>query len=169
MRGASSSNRMGWDKKISLKTNKKNVKKSKHDFCKNYRDLRHSPRISCSVSCTFFPGLDPRTNNKKIKISKLMNKKKHKTRISPSSNLAIILSMFSLSVSAPFPPPGPNTLLSIVHLKKLETHQDCYIEWINGDVFTIAGFRTSGLFWQPVTELQMAGLVDAAAHRWSHL
>ena len=106
---------------------------------------------------------------KKIKISKLMNKKKHKTRISPSSNLAIILSMFSLSVSAPFPPPGPNTLLSIVHLKKLETHQDCEIEWINGDVFTIAGFRTSGLFWQPVTELQMAGLVDAAAHRWSHL
>lgn len=42
MRGASSSRRMGWLRKIS-------------------RDLRHRPRISFSVSCTFFPGREPCT------------------------------------------------------------------------------------------------------------
>lgn len=42
LRGASSSRRMGWLKKIS-------------------RDLRHRPRISFSVSCTFFPGREPCT------------------------------------------------------------------------------------------------------------
>lgn len=42
LRGASSSRRIGWLKKISL-------------------DLMHNPRISPSVSCTFFPGLEPRT------------------------------------------------------------------------------------------------------------
>ena len=42
LRGASSSRRMGWLKKISL-------------------DFIHSPRISASVSWTFFPGLEPRT------------------------------------------------------------------------------------------------------------
>lgn len=42
LRGASSSSRMGWLRKIS-------------------RDFRHSPRISFSVSCTFFPGRDPWT------------------------------------------------------------------------------------------------------------
>lgn len=40
--GASSSNRIGCDKKIS-------------------RDFRQSPLISPSVNCTFFPGLAPRT------------------------------------------------------------------------------------------------------------
>lgn len=42
LRGASSSRRMGWLRKIS-------------------RDLRHRPRISFSVSCTFFPGREPCT------------------------------------------------------------------------------------------------------------
>lgn len=45
-RGASSSRRMGWLRKISL-------------------DLRHSPRISFSASCTFLPGLDPFTGENK--------------------------------------------------------------------------------------------------------
>lgn len=40
--GASSSNKIGWDRNIS-------------------RDLRHSPRISPSVSWTFLPGRAPRT------------------------------------------------------------------------------------------------------------
>lgn len=40
--GASSSNRIGCDKKIS-------------------RDFKQSPFISPSVNCTFFPGLAPRT------------------------------------------------------------------------------------------------------------
>ena len=44
-KGASSSKRIGCDKKISL-------------------DLRHNPRISPSVNCTFFPGRAPRTRNK---------------------------------------------------------------------------------------------------------
>lgn len=42
LRGASSSRRIGWLRKIS-------------------RDLRHRPRISFSVSCTFFPGREPCT------------------------------------------------------------------------------------------------------------
>ena len=42
LRGASSSSRMGWLRNNSL-------------------DLRHSPLISPSVSCTFFPGLEPLT------------------------------------------------------------------------------------------------------------
>lgn len=46
LRGASSSRRMGWLRKIS-------------------RDLRHRPRISFSVSCTFFPGLEPCTGGGK--------------------------------------------------------------------------------------------------------
>lgn len=44
LRGASSSRRIGWLRKIS-------------------RDLRHRPRISFSVSCTFFPGLEPCTGS----------------------------------------------------------------------------------------------------------
>lgn len=40
--GASSSSNIGCDKNIS-------------------RDFKHNPRISDSVSCTFFPGLEPRT------------------------------------------------------------------------------------------------------------
>lgn len=44
LRGASSSRRMGWLRKIS-------------------RDLRHRPRISFSVSCTFFPGREPCTGS----------------------------------------------------------------------------------------------------------
>lgn len=44
--GASSSNKMGWLKKIS-------------------RDFRHRPRISFSVSCTFLPGREPCTGEKK--------------------------------------------------------------------------------------------------------
>lgn len=42
LRGASSSKRMGWLRKIS-------------------RDLRHRPRISFSVNCTFLPGREPCT------------------------------------------------------------------------------------------------------------
>lgn len=45
--GASSSRRIGWLKKIS-------------------RDFKHSPRISASVSCTFFPGLEPRTEKQEL-------------------------------------------------------------------------------------------------------
>lgn len=45
LRGASSSRRMGWLRKIS-------------------RDLRHRPRISFSVSCTFFPGREPCTGGR---------------------------------------------------------------------------------------------------------
>ena len=41
-KGASSSSRIGWLRNSSL-------------------DFKHSPRISFSVSCTFFPGRDPRT------------------------------------------------------------------------------------------------------------
>lgn len=44
-KGASSSSRMGCERKIS-------------------RDFKHNPRISDSVSWTFFPGLEPRTKNK---------------------------------------------------------------------------------------------------------
>lgn len=43
--GASSSSKIGCDKNIS-------------------RDFKHNPRISDSVSCTFFPGLEPRTKRK---------------------------------------------------------------------------------------------------------
>ena len=46
--GASSSRRIGCDKKISL-------------------DLRHKPRISPSVSWTFLPGREPRTEKKRNK------------------------------------------------------------------------------------------------------
>ncbi len=42
--GASNSRSIGCERKISL-------------------DLRHRPRISFSVSCTFLPGRDPRTRN----------------------------------------------------------------------------------------------------------
>lgn len=45
--GASSSNKIGWLRKISL-------------------DFKHNPLISDSVNCTFFPGLDPRTENREI-------------------------------------------------------------------------------------------------------
>ena len=48
--GASSSRRMGCERKIS-------------------RDLRHSPRISFSVSWTFLPGRDPRTAKKRGKLT----------------------------------------------------------------------------------------------------
>ena len=44
--GASSSSNIGCDKNIS-------------------RDFKHNPRISDSVSCTFFPGLEPRTKRRK--------------------------------------------------------------------------------------------------------
>jgi hypothetical protein len=47
------------------------------------RDFRHKPRISDSVSCTFFPGLDPRTkiiNEKKNTMSRaIWIKKKNAT------------------------------------------------------------------------------------------
>ncbi len=48
LRGASSSRRMGWLRKISL-------------------DLRHNPRISFSCSCTFLPGFAPLTATRKQK------------------------------------------------------------------------------------------------------
>ena len=47
-RGASSSSKIGWDRKISL-------------------DFRHRPLISFSESCTFLPGREPRTTWEKIK------------------------------------------------------------------------------------------------------
>lgn len=47
LRGASNSKRMGWLRKIS-------------------RDLRHSPRISLSVSCTFLPGREPLTARRNV-------------------------------------------------------------------------------------------------------
>jgi hypothetical protein len=43
---------MGCDKKISL-------------------DFKHNPRISDSVSCTFFPGREPRTKMKAMNETKL--------------------------------------------------------------------------------------------------
>ena len=46
LRGASNSSRIGWLRKSSL-------------------DLRHRPRISASVNCTFLPGRVPRTENKR--------------------------------------------------------------------------------------------------------
>ncbi len=46
LRGASSSSRIGWLRKISL-------------------DLRHKPRTSASVICTGFPGRHPRTETNK--------------------------------------------------------------------------------------------------------
>ena len=55
LRGASNSSRMGWLRNISL-------------------DFTHKPRISPSESCTFFPGLDPRT-------TKVDNYKKKKENI----------------------------------------------------------------------------------------
>lgn len=107
--GASSSNRMGCDKNIS-------------------RDLRHSPRISPSESCTFLPGLAPRTVNKtqkqyywmlfffnifeavimRVKLapqkrSGLSAKRKRnlgRHRRSPSNSRDMMLSMFNLSLSA---------------------------------------------------------------------
>ncbi len=47
-RGASSSSSIGWLRKISL-------------------DFRHSPLISVSVSCTFLPGFEPRTETNRTR------------------------------------------------------------------------------------------------------
>lgn len=51
LRGASSSSRIGWLRKIS-------------------RDLRQRPRISFSVSCTFFPGREPLTERENKNVLK---------------------------------------------------------------------------------------------------
>ena len=67
-RGASSSNRTGWFKKISL-------------------DFRHSPRTSDSVSCTFFPGRLPRTTKANIKLTSCQEKVKEKVKDMKCSNL----------------------------------------------------------------------------------
>lgn len=48
-KGASSSNKIGWLRKISL-------------------DFKQRPRISPSVNCTFFPGREPRTESYNNKI-----------------------------------------------------------------------------------------------------
>lgn len=55
--GASSSSRMGCERKIS-------------------RDFKHNPRISDSVSWTFFPGLEPRTRNTVANVSGCIGKSK---------------------------------------------------------------------------------------------
>ena len=95
--GASSSSKMGCDKNISL-------------------DLRHNPLISFSESCTFFPGREPRTENKivifdftyegyKIISHNIFLEEGPKLTYKglyyniPSRSRAIILSIFNLSVS----------------------------------------------------------------------
>ena len=83
--GASSSRRIGWLKNIS-------------------RDFRHSPLISASVSCTFFPGLEPRTERQEIFQNRTNFRFEYRTNLNrgnqPSKSRAIMLSTLSFSPSA---------------------------------------------------------------------